>query len=199
MKSYKLALLAVGVTLSSLTGTDAAPYVIDADHSDIVFKVKHLGISTVTGRFERFSGSLDIDPANLGATKTSATIEAASINTDVSKRDDHLRSADFFDTAQFPQIKFVTGETENIQGNTFDIVGDLTLHGVTKRVTLNATLGGVAKDPWGNQRVAVSASTRINRKDFGLGWNQVLETGGLLVGESIEIVLEVEAILQAGK
>lgn len=183
-----LAWLAIGTT------SMAADYTIDAGHSGVMFKVRHLAISSVTGRFEKFSGSFSYDPKNVKASKAEALIEAASINTDQSKRDDHLRNADFFDVEKFPELKFVSKSVKNAKKDRFDIVGDLTLHGVTKSVVLNAEFGGATKDPWGNNRIGFTASTTINRKDFGLTYHKALETGGLVVGEEVKITLEIEGI-----
>ena len=185
------AILFLSTSLSS-----AAEYTIDPTHSDAIFKVKHMGISTVTGKFDTFSGSFEFDQQNVEISKAAATIATASINTGVEKRDEHLRSADFFDAEKFPQISFVSQEITDVQGNTFRIHGDLTMHGVTQPVVLEAELGGVVKDPWGNERAAFTASTTINRKEFGLTYAQVLETGGLLVGEEVQILLEIEGILK---
>ena len=121
-------------------------------------------------------------------------METASINTDVVKRDDHLRSADFFDVKKFPYLSFVGREVREVQKDQFKIAGDLTIHGVTRPVVLDAEFGGVAKDPWGNSRAAFTAMTVIDRKDFGLTWNKLLESGGLLVGEDVRILLEIECI-----
>ena len=173
---------------------EPAEYVIDPDHSKVMFKVKHLGISSVTGRFEKFSGTIDFDPQDLRALKATATMETASINTDVVKRDDHLRSADFFDVKKFPYLSFVGREVREVQKDRFKIAGDLTIRGVTRPVVLDAEFGGVAKDPWGNSRAAFTAMTVIDRKDFGLTWNKLLESGGLLVGEDVRILLEIECI-----
>ncbi len=199
MKLIQSLLLIAAIAISLPDRAKAAEYAIDSDHTNIVFKVGHLGISSVTGRFERFSGSLHFDANNVENTRASATIDVASINTGVEKRDDHLRSADFFEVEKFPHIKFASTGIKNVRDSKFQIVGDLTIRGVTQSIALDAELGGVVKDPWGNQRVAIAATATINRKDFGLGWNQVLETGGLLVGEKIDIELEVEGVLQQDK
>lgn len=189
-------LLAIPFLLLLAVQAFAAKYDIDASHSGVMFKVKHLAISTVTGRFEKFSGTFEYDSNNVAASKVEATIEAASINTDQEKRDEHLRNADFFDVEKFPTLTFVSKEITNISENGFDIVGDLTMRGVTKSVTLKTELGGLAKDPWGNNRVAFTATTAVSRKDFGLTWNKVMESGGLVVGDEIKIILEVEAVQQ---
>lgn len=198
MTSLKTAIATAAIAVATSGAVQAETYHIDVTHSQVTFKVKHLGISTVTGTFGVFEGSLDLDPESMTLSRAAATIDAASIDTGVEKRDEHLRSADFFDVAKFPQIVFVSRGIEP-EGDELTIAGDLTLHGVTKRIELAAEITGAATDPWGNERVAIRASTAINRKDFGLGWNQVLETGGLLVGEEVQIELEVQGVKQAPK
>jgi polyisoprenoid-binding protein YceI len=198
MTNLKTAIATAAIAAATSGAVQAETYHIDVTHSQVTFKVKHLGISTVTGTFGVFEGSLDLDPESMTLSRAAATIDAACIDTGVEKRDEHLRSADFFDVAKFPQIVFVSRGIEQ-EGDGLTIAGDLTLHGVTKRIELAAEITGAATDPWGNERVAISASTAINRKDFGLGWNQVLETGGLLVGEEVQIELEVQGVKQAPK
>ncbi len=172
----------------------AASYDIDPDHSSVTFKVRHLAISSVDGQFADVQGSFLYDPANPSASKASATINATSINTRQTKRDDHLKSPDFLDVSKFPQIQFVSREIKEATPSSFKAVGDLTIRGVTKPVTLDVAVGGTAKDMYGNDRAAFSATTTINRKDFGLVWNKVLETGALVVGDEVKIALEVEGI-----
>jgi polyisoprenoid-binding protein YceI len=172
----------------------AADYKIDADHSTVGFKIKHLAISTVPGRFTEFSGTFSFDPANIAASKANATIAAKSINTEQKKRDDHLRSPDFFDASQFPEITFKSSTVTEIDKENFKVIGALTIHGVTQSVTLDVTYTGSAKDPWGNDRAAFTATTKLNRKDFGLTWNKLLESGGLLVGEEVSVTIEIEGI-----
>ncbi len=191
MKKHILAVLA----LAALAAPAAAElYKIDEAHSAVSFKVAHMAISKVSGRFDKFSGTIDYTPGNTKTWKTEAVIDVASINTGVEARDKHLRAPDFFDAEKFPTITFkslkVTGY-KNMKGK---LHGELTMRGVTKPVVLEVEGSGPVKDPWGKERVAAVAKTTINRKDFGLGWNQVLETGGLLVGEKVEITIEIEAV-----
>ena len=174
----------------------AADFKIDPDHSTVGFRIKHLAISTVPGRFTGFGGSFSFDPSNVEASKAEVKIGVKSINTEQAKRDNHLRSPDFFDIEKYPEMNFKTTKIEADSKDTFTAVGDLTIHGVTKPVSLAVKFGGSAKDPMGHDRVAFSATTRINRKDFGLTWNRALETGGLLVGEDVDIAIEIEAIKQ---
>lgn len=187
-KIFAVLFLALSLTVC------AADYEVDLAHSSATFKIKHLGISTVTGRFDKFSGTVSLDPADPKTLKTTATIDVASIDTDNDKRDEHLRKPDFFDAAKFPQITFVSNGVKETGKNKYAISGDLTLHGVTKPVVLDAEFGGALKDPWGGERVAFTASTVINRLDYGVGPEQKLETGGLMLGNEVRIEIEIEAI-----
>ena len=167
---------------------------IDTSHSGAHFTVRHMVVSKVRGAFNRWQGTLQFDEQNPVASKVSVQIEAASIDTREEKRDAHLRSADFFDVAQYPTLSFESTKVEKVDGNNYRVTGDLTIHGITKQVVLDADYLGAGKDPWGNDRVGFEASTSINRKDFGLSWNQALEAGGVLVGDKVEIALDVEAV-----
>lgn len=186
----------VASLLSCLVATSAwaTDYKIDPTHSSVVFKVRHMGISYVPGRFMSLDGTFSYDPTNVKNSKAAATIAVASINTADVKRDDHLKSRDFLDATKFKDIAFKTTSVEPVSADTFKAHGGLTIHGVTKPVVLDVTYGGSGKDPWGNERAAFTAMTKINRKDFGLTWSKVLETGKLLVGEEVQIVLEIEGI-----
>jgi len=190
----RITLLIVTVGLFISSTVSAMDYQIDPDHSTVGFKIKHLAISKVPGRFTQFSGTFSFDPTKMEASKADAKIVVQSINTENKKRDDHLRNPDFFDATKFPEMTFKSTKIVPLSAETFSAVGDLTMHGVTKPVTLNIEFGGLATDPWGNERAAFTATTKINRKDFGLVWNKTLETGSLLVGEDVEITLEVEGI-----
>jgi polyisoprenoid-binding protein YceI len=170
---------------------------IDVSHSNLQFSVRHMVISKVRGAFESFTGSFDLDEANgYAPSNVSVTIDASSIQTREPKRDDHLRSKDFLDVETYPTLSFVGASAER-RGERFEIRGELTLHGVTRPVVLEAEFQGHGKDPWGGERAAFSARTSIDREAFGLHWNQVLEAGGLLVGTKIEIELEVQAVKAA--
>jgi polyisoprenoid-binding protein YceI len=175
--------------LSTLT---AGTWNIDASHSAVEFVVRHVVVSKVRGRFTDITGAITIADNPIDSTVT-ATIGLASINTDDEKRDEHLRSADFFDVANNPSMTF---DSTSIvaKGNDYIVNGDLTINGTTKGIELALEFNGVAGDPWGGTRAGFSASTTINRKDFGLSWNVALEAGGFLVGEDIKIELEIEAI-----
>lgn len=173
----------------------AATWNIDPDHSNIGFKVRHLMVSNVKGSFEKHSGTVDINDKDITKSKVEVTIDTNSINTNVQKRDEHLRSADFFDVAKFPVMTFVSKKVAKAGKDRLKVTGDLTLHGVTKEVVLDVEpLSKESKDPWGNIRKGTTATTKINRKDFGLVWNKALETGGVAVGEEVLITLEIEMI-----
>jgi polyisoprenoid-binding protein YceI len=164
---------------------------IDPTHSTAEFSVRHLMITNVKGRFGALSGTVDYDAANPEASKINVTIDATSIDTRDEKRDGHLKSADFFDVEKFPTLTFVSKKVTK-DGDTLNAVGDLTMHGVTKEITLEVdTPSAPGKDPWGNTRIGSSAHAKINRKDWDLGWNAALETGGVLVGEQVKINIEV--------
>lgn len=173
----------------------AATYKIDPDHSTVSFKIRHL-IGKVSGRFDKYEGTFTYDKADPKSWKTQATIDAASINTNTPKRDDHLRSPDFFDVKTYPTLSFVSTKVTDIQGSKAKLHGKLTLHGVTKPVVLDLEMLGEGKDPWGNERGSFVATTKINRADYGLTWNEAIETGGVLVGEEVEITLEIEGLKQ---
>ncbi len=167
---------------------------VDTAHSAVNFSIRHMVISKVRGRFTKWSAAIAADEAKPSASSVSARIEVASIDTSEAQRDTHLRSPDFFDAEKFPEITFKSKKVDGKGGNLYRVVGDLTMHGVTKEVALDVEHHGKGKDPWGNERVGFSAKTSLDRKDFGLQWNQVLETGGVLVGEKVEVEIELEAI-----
>ena len=172
-------------------------YVIDADHSTLGFTIRHAGIGKTRGQFDEFNGTIEVadDSTPTGST-ASATIKAASVNTRNNDRDNHLRSADFFDVETYPEWTFATTGVSGSK-ESFTLTGDLTIHGVTKSVDLEVEFLGAATDPFGNDRAAFEASTAISRKDFGLTWNAALEAGGVLVGDKVTTTLEIEAIKQA--
>jgi polyisoprenoid-binding protein YceI len=165
---------------------------IDASHTSVGFTVRHL-ISKVRGTFRAFSGTIDLDEQDVRRSSVRVEIDAASVDTREPKRDAHLRSPDFFDVEQHPKLTFVSTQVLAEDGKVTQVIGDLTIHGVTRQVTLDVEDLGRARDPWGNEKLAFEARTQINRKDFGLGWNAVLETGGFLVGDKVEIDLELQA------
>ncbi len=169
-----------------------AKWEFDLAHSSVNFTVRHLIVSKVRGRFTKWSGSLKFDPKNPAASSVEVQIDAASIDTADAQRDTHLRSADFFEVEKFPRLSFKSTRVEK-DGDHFKVAGDLTIHGVSKPVVLLVEYGGQVKDPWGKDRVGFTASTSIDRKDFGLTWNQVLDLGGVAVGEKVDISLDLEA------
>ncbi len=192
MNKKHLVGFALVLTLVNVKIAQSAHYEIDSDHTSVNFTIRHLVISKVKGKFAKFVGSFDYDPKKLNSWKTSTTIQAESIDTGVAERDKHLRSSDFFDVKKYPIIAFVSTGVKDFNGSTGKLEGNLTIHGVTKPVTLNLEVGGTVTDPWGNKKAAFSANTKLNRKDFGLTWNKAIETGGVLVGDEVEINLEVE-------
>ncbi len=168
---------------------------LDTTHSEVGFAVKHLMISTVRGRFKSVAGSGETNPD--GTLKSVAmTIDAASIDTNVGQRDDHLRSPDFFDAAQFPQLTFTSTAIEQ-QGSDVTVTGVLAMKGVSKPVTLTGEFTAPTKDPWGNPRAALEVSGKLNRKDWGLGWNQALEAGGVVVSEEVKLSIAAQAVAVA--
>ncbi|MEJ5314612.1 MULTISPECIES: YceI family protein [Anaerolinea] len=167
---------------------------IDTAHTQIQFTVRHLMISKVRGWFEKFSGTVNLDENNLENTTVDVIIDAASINTREPQRDAHLRSADFLDVEHHPQLTFKSTRVERTGENTARLYGDLTIRGMTRPVVLDVTFNGMLTNPWGMTSAGFSASTRINRKDWGLEWNVALEAGGWLVGDEVEIAIEAELI-----
>jgi polyisoprenoid-binding protein YceI len=169
---------------------------IDSSHSSVHFSVRHLVIAKVRGTFGRWSGTIQAPNGDFSKATVAVTIDASSIDTGVADRDAHLKSPDFFDVEQYPELRFVGTRVEQRSLTEVDVVGDLTIKGITREVMLRVEPNGQAKDPWGNQRAAFTARTSIDRKDFGLTWNQVLETGGVMVGDRVEIEAEIEAVKQ---
>ena len=194
MKRSIVTLIAM-FTLSIPVFGDAATWQIDPDHSSFQFKVRHLMVSNVKGDFTNAKGVVTIDERDIANLKLEITIDAASVNTGHAKRDEHLRNADFFDVAKHPTITFVSKRAEKAGMDRLKVIGDLTMHGVTREVTVDVE-GPTqeVKDPSGNFRRGATAATKINRKDFGLTWNRVLETGGVVVGEDVDIFVEIELI-----
>lgn len=170
---------------------------IDIGHSGVNFAVRHMVFAKVRGRFRDWQASLSYDPANLAAASVNVEIDAGSIDTGVADRDKHLRSADFFDVERFPKLSFQSSRVEAAGAGRLRVHGNLTIRDVTREVTLDVEELGRVVDPWGNERAAFSAKTSIDRREYGLQWNQVLEAGGVMVGERVEIELEIEAVAQA--
>jgi polyisoprenoid-binding protein YceI len=165
---------------------------IDPAHSSVEFQVKHMGLATVKGFFSEFEGSLEV--AEDGSTSASGTVKAATISTRSDQRDEHLRSPDFFDVEKYPEISFQSTAIEQLDEETYRITGDLTIRGTTKEIVFEGVTQGVDQDPWGNTRVGLEVVGQIERSDFGLNWNQALESGGVLVGKKVKILLDLSAV-----
>lgn len=166
---------------------------IDNTHSSIDFSIRHLVIAKVRGRFTKFTGTIQLDEADITRSTVSVEVDAASIHTNEENRDAHLRAADFLDVEKFPVMTFTSKRIERA-GDDLRVTGALTIHGVTRDVVLDVEQPGTIKDQWGNQRLAFAARGSIDRKDFGLIWNQVLEAGGFILGDKLEILLDVQAV-----
>ncbi|MCX6640733.1 MAG: YceI family protein [bacterium] len=190
----KLILALVVITLGLALMAQASTWDFDKSHSSIKFKVKHMAISTVWGSFDSFTGLVTLDDKDMTKSKVEVTIDATSINTNEPKRDEHLKSADFFDVTKFPTAKFVSTKIEKVPDGLM-ITGDLTMKDVTKSVMLMVE-GPTPpiKDPWGGVRIGASATARINRYDWGLTWNKAIEAGNFLVGQDVDLIFEVELV-----
>jgi polyisoprenoid-binding protein YceI len=169
---------------------------IDPSHSAIAFSVRHMVVSKTRGRFTKWSGQLRFDPENPAASSVEVDIEPGSLDTADKDRDAHLRSADFFDVEKFPTATFRSTKVEPNGDDRYKVTGNLTIRSVTRPVVLDVTYEGAGKDPWGGERAGFNATTSLDRRHFGLEWNKTLETGGLLVGEKVDLTLEIEAIKQ---
>lgn len=174
-----------------------AIWTLDPGHTTAEFSARHMMITTVRGRFAPPTGSISFDPAAAAVASVEAVIDATTLTTGLADRDNHLKSGDFLDVANFPQITFKSTSVEPTSDTTANVTGDLTIRDVTRPVTLNVEFLGTQKDPWGGTRAGFTATTKINREDWGLTWNVALEAGGILVGKDITLNLEVEGILQA--
>jgi polyisoprenoid-binding protein YceI len=170
---------------------------IDAAHSEIAFKVKHLMISNVKGTFKEFDASIFTTGEDFMTSEIDFWLNPASIETGAADRDAHLKSADFFDVENHKQITFIGNTYEKVDDDSYILYGDLTIKGITKQIKLDVEFGGVMKDPWGNEKAGFTINGKINRKDWGLNWNATLEAGGVLVGEEIKISCEVELLKQS--
>jgi len=171
----------------------AATYQLDADHSSIQFKIRHLTVSNVTGTFNKFKGTAAVEGEDIATLKVEVAIDAASVDTGHEKRDEHLRNADFLDVAKYPTITFVSKKVIKGDPGKLKVIGDLTLHGVTREITVD--LEGPTpevKDPWGNFRRGATGTAKIDRRDFGITWNKALDTGGLVVGNEVGIQVDIE-------
>ena len=171
----------------------AGTYTLDPAHSTVGFRIRHMGLAEVEGEFDAFEGSISFDPANISATTVQATVQTTSVDTDVDARDGHLRTADFFDVATYPTMTFASTAVQPTGPNTFRLTGNLTLHGVTRPVTLNVTAAGPIADPRGGTRAGFHAEGEIDRRDFGMTWGQDLPSGVPGVGHLVTLVLDAEA------
>ena len=169
---------------------------IDSSHSGIHFSVRHMVVAKVRGQFARWSGTVLADDGDLSRASVNVVIDASSIATGVAERDTHLKSADFLDVAKHPELTFTGKGVEKLSAGRLRVAGELTIRGVTRPVVLDVEYAGQTKDPWGNVRTGFSAKTSVDRKDFGLTWNQLLEAGGVMVGDRVDIEIEVEAVQQ---
>jgi polyisoprenoid-binding protein YceI len=168
-------------------------WIIDTAHSEIGFKVKHLMISNIKGRFTQYDASIYTTGDDFMTAEIDCWIDVSSVDTNDQGRDKHLRSADFFDADNFPQISFVKNSVENVDGDgSYELWGDLTIKGISKKIKLDVEFGGIVKDPWGNEKAVFTINGKVNRKDWGLNWNAALETGGILVGEEVRINCELQ-------
>ena len=171
---------------------------LDASHSTVGFSIRHMVFSKVHGRFLKFTGAIQLDD-DMTKSWVEVTIDAASIDTGTEQRDTHLRSADFFDVEHFPELRFRSTRTEDLGGGRVRVIGDLTIRDTTREIAIDAEPTGRGKDPWGNERAGFVAKASIDRKDFGLKWNQLLEAGGVLVGDRVDIELDIQAVNTAAR
>jgi len=190
MKTRFAALAAALAVASPALATDA--YQLDKSHTTVGFQVRHI-FTMLGGKFQDFSGTIQVDRAKPESSSVEFTIQAASINTNEAKRDEHLKSPDFFDVASHPTIAFKSTSVKPAGKDVYEVTGNLTMRGVTKQVTLPVTFLGEGKDPWGNEKMGFELATTLNRKDYGINWNKTLDQGGLLVGDEVKVQISVEA------
>ncbi|MFL6262467.1 MAG: YceI family protein [Thermoanaerobaculia bacterium] len=188
----KLFAAAVLTTLAALP-LRADTFAIDPGHSEVSFQIRHL-VSQVRGRFNDFSGTVQLDPKNLPGSAVDFRIKAASIDTGNPDRDKHLRTADFFDVEKFPEITFKSESVKATGKDKYNVTGTLTMHGVSKKVTLPVTYGGQAKDPWGNTRAGFETETTLDRKEYKIEWNKALDSGGALLGDDVHVAINLETV-----
>ncbi len=193
--THRAAVAAIALLLAPIASS-AATYKVDKSHTNVAFKVRHL-FTNVAGRFDSFEGAINFDPADFSSAKVTGTIDSASINTANEKRDAHLKNADFFDVENHPKITFESTKIDAIDKakKTAKLHGNLTMHGITKPIVLDVAYLGTGKDPWGNTRGGFTATTTINRKDFDINWNETLDSGGLLIGEEVDVEINVEGFI----
>ncbi len=186
-------MIGAGLILASPALGEMSKWNLDKDHTTLGFEVAHMVVSTTKGKFTEYTGVVEMDPDKQEFKTISAVIQTASVTTDHKKRDDHLRSPDFFDAKTFPTMSYKMKSYKKT-GDTYTAVGDFTLRGITKEITLTGTFNGVAKDPWGNTRAGFTAEGTINRQDYGMRFSKLLDNGGLMVGDEVKLKLEIEVI-----
>ncbi len=181
---------------TTAVATPVGTWSIDPSHSNVNFQVKHLGIATVRGAFNEFEGTLELGQ-DLADSKAYGTVQVASVDTNEHARDEHLRSADFFDAEQHPRLTFESTAIEQVEDDELEITGDLTIHGVTKPITFKAEITGTEEDPWGNQRVGLEVEGKLDRKEYGMTFNQALGSGNVLVSDKVKLSLDISAVKAA--
>ena len=197
MKFKTIFTVAAAIAMSAIlvsTGAAADKFIIDKTHSSVQFSVSHMVISKIKGEFGDYTGSIVYDDKDITKSSVNVTIKVASIDTKDEKRDEHLRNTDFFDASTYPEITFKSKRVEK-SGDGFVAIGDLTMRGVTKEISMPFTVAGVITDPWGNTRMGASATLKLNRQDYGISFSQKLDNGGLMVGDNVDIEIEIEAVL----
>lgn len=192
MKASALLSLTLALTVSATAAFSQDVYKVDTNHSDVSFRVRHF-VSKVSGRFDDFSGTITANPADPAASSVEFTIKAASINTANANRDKHLRSADFFDAEKHPEITFKSTKITPVDADTFNVTGIFTMHGTAKEMTIPVEFGGTVTDSRGTQKAGFSLTAKLNRKDYGIIWNQTLDTGTMVLGDDVEISVNIEA------
>jgi len=190
----KIQLLIAVFLLTATFGYGQSNWKIDASHSNVIFTVSHMVVSEVSGYFKIFEGAVSAKDDLFKDAKITFSADAASINTDNEKRDEHLKSDDFFSTAKYPKITFVSKSFKKVKNNKYKLTGDFTMKGVTKQITLDVTYNGTVKDPWGNTRAGFKLSGELNRFDYNLKWNNVVEAGGAVVGKTVTIKCNIELV-----
>lgn len=186
----------MSVTTSTATAIPTGTWSVDPAHSKIAFGVKHMGIATVRGEFTDFEGTLEIGE-DLASARALGTVNVQSVDTNEPQRDEHLRSPDFFDAAQYPEIRFASDKIEALDEEEFRITGQLTIHGVTNEIVLHAEVQGTDIDPWGNERVGLEITGQLSRDDYGMQFNQMLGSGNMLVGDKVKLALDISAVKQS--
>jgi polyisoprenoid-binding protein YceI len=192
-KTFRAALFVAAAPALTVPAAAADTYGIDKAHSEVVFSIKHL-VSKVSGKFQDFEGKIAIDRAKPEASTAEFTIKATSINTGETRRDDHLRSPDFFDVAKNPEITFKSSKVTAKSKDAFEVAGELTMRGVTKPVVLAVSFLGDIKDPMGNEKAGFEVTTTLNRKDFGIVWNRALDQGGFVLGDDVKVTINLQAV-----